>query len=180
VDNFKKAINFNDIRKRIETDKNQYAAKGKDWAGYVGVLPTVVSNFHRGKNPRNPSFEYILAVAYKTGKPVEWYLYGETPSGSDIIKEPAANYGSPEECSPENLHYFQMLKTILESDDEVTKAAIKANLVAFEQSITRAGELKEKLESIKSLSSRLSNVEKALNESGPGAGNCGEKVGNTG
>lgn len=175
--NFKNVINYNDIRVRIDIDKNEYSKSGKEWATYLGVEESTVSNFHRKNNPRNPSFEYILAVAYKTGKPVEWYLYGTQPPvlRTESVNESAESYtsGVGLEGALADLPYFQILKTILESDDEVTKKAIKANLEAFAESISRAGEIKKKLETIDSLNDRLLNIEKVLRDPGVADGESG-------
>lgn len=67
-------LNFNEIRKRIELDKNQY--KPGAWANKVGVSVNVVSNIH-GKTQQKPSLEYIIAVSIATGKSVDYYLWGK-------------------------------------------------------------------------------------------------------
>jgi len=67
-------LNFDVIRERIELDKTPY--KPGVWAKMVGVSANVVSNIH-GKTRQNPSLEYIIAVALATGKPVDYYLWGE-------------------------------------------------------------------------------------------------------
>lgn len=67
-------LNFEDIRKRIEIEKE--AHKQGSWAKFVGVPSNIVSNIH-GKIQQNPSFPYIISVALATGKSVDYYLWGE-------------------------------------------------------------------------------------------------------
>lgn len=165
-DFFKDALNYDEIRKRIELDKDQYAKKGKDWAKYIGLLPTAISNFHRKKNPRNPSFEYILAVSYKTKKPAEWYLYGipaEQEKQQEVVK---ADLDSerPEFCgtewTEEDILYCKQLKRILDSKHPVIIPMLVSNLAALEHLVN---EEKKKSRKIKNLEKRIEYLE-ALNE----------------
>jgi hypothetical protein len=54
--NFKEVINYNDIMQRIEIDKNKFSASGKEWANYLGVEESTVSNFHRKKKSKKSKF----------------------------------------------------------------------------------------------------------------------------
>ncbi len=67
-------LNFEDIRRRIETERNAY--KHGSWAKFVGVPSNIVSNIH-GKVQQKPSFPYIISVARATGKSVDYYLWGD-------------------------------------------------------------------------------------------------------
>ena len=78
-------LNFEDIRKRIEIEKNAF--RGGSWAKFVGVSPNIVSNIH-GKIQQKPSFTYIISVAKATGKSVDYYLWGDE-SGQSIKVEHA-------------------------------------------------------------------------------------------
>lgn len=160
---FKDALNYNEIRKRIEIDKDQYAKRGKDWAEYIGILPTAISNFHRKKNPRNPSFEYILAVAYKTKKPIEWYLYGTQEEGkpSDIkqtdlvVQEEFKLWGT--QLTDEDIIYCTQLKRIFDSKHPVIVPMIISNLAAFEHIVN---EEEKKDRKVKNLEKRIESLEK--------------------
>ena len=163
-EHFKDALNFDAIRKRIEIDKDQYAKRGKDWAEYIGILPTAISNFHRRKNPRNPSFEYILAVAYKTKKPIEWYLYGTTEEDekpSDIkqtdvvIQEESKPWGT--KWTDEDIIYCTQLKRIFDSKHPVIVPMIISNLAAFEHIVN---EEEKKDRKVKNLEKRIESLEK--------------------
>lgn len=74
-------LDFDAIRERIEEDKKPY--KPGVWANMVGVSVNIVSNVH-GKTNQNPSLEYIIAVSLATGKPVDYYLFGNT----EAVKSP--------------------------------------------------------------------------------------------
>jgi len=78
-------LNFEDIRKRIEIDKDAY--KQGSWAKFVGVQPNIVSNIH-GKIQQNPSFPYIISVAIATGKSVDYYLWGYHPEKKNTHGRP--------------------------------------------------------------------------------------------
>ena len=67
-------LNFDEIVKRIELDKDLY--KPSEWADKVGVAKNIISNVH-GKIKQKPSLEYIVAVSKATGKPVDYYLWGK-------------------------------------------------------------------------------------------------------
>jgi hypothetical protein len=101
-------LNYNEILNRIEAVKDEiYPEKktsNKKWANLVGISESLVSQLHPRK-PRKeikePSKEYIIAVARVTGKPVEWYLYGETESQG--IKDLTASYNTSE-ITPHAVH----------------------------------------------------------------------------
>ena len=69
-------LNFDEIRERIEIDKSQY--KAVRWAEFLKVSESLISNVHAKKKKQNPPLPYIIAVARFTGKPVEYYLYGDS------------------------------------------------------------------------------------------------------
>ena len=54
--------------------------KRSAWAEKVGVTINVVSNIHGASAKQNPSLNYILAVSIATGKPMDYYLWGEEPA----------------------------------------------------------------------------------------------------
>lgn len=126
------SLNYNDIKMRIELDKGHYS--GGEWANAVGLSRSSVSNIHGKKAIAKPSLEYIVSVSRFTGKPVEWYLYGKQPPPSPAERvseaEKTDTTGVDLGGSPENIPYFRMLKTILESDDDLTKEAVKTHLAA--------------------------------------------------
>lgn len=68
------SLNYAEILQRIEADMTKY--KPLQWAKSLGIGINVVSNYHGKSAKRNPSLEYVIAVAKFTGKPIEWYLYG--------------------------------------------------------------------------------------------------------
>jgi hypothetical protein len=147
IDNyFKNSLNYNEIRSRIEIDKDLFSNSGKEWANYIGVEESVVSNFHRKKNPRNPSFEYILAVAYKTQKPVEWYLYGDTRRMNDKPVDTPLPEGN-------NVHAFvpQAVREIFESDDESLKKSLIAHVEYLKSQAAVLKKQNEQFEEMKAL-----------------------------
>ncbi len=67
------------------------------WAEKVGVTINVASNIHGASSKQNPSLRYILAVSVATGKPMDYYLWGEDPNGlsrapADMIREGGTSY----------------------------------------------------------------------------------------
>ena len=185
VDNFKSALNYDEIRRRIELDKNEYSKTSKDWAIYIGVEESAVSNFHRKKDPRKPSFEYVLAVAYKTQKPAEWYLYGHPDPEPAMLSEPQKPYmkdaNRPSFCdstwSDDDIRHCKQLKKILDSKHPVIVPAIISNLAAFEHSVTSEKErtvesddlkagMKKKSNEIKELKKRILHLEALTDPAG--------------
>jgi hypothetical protein len=70
-------LNYDKILRRIDEDKARY--KVGEWAEMMEMSIGSVSNIH-GKSSRiNPSIEYVVKVARKMCKPVDWYLYGTYP-----------------------------------------------------------------------------------------------------
>ena len=132
-------FNYSEIKARIEIDKDQY--KVGEWAKNVGMSVPSISNIH-GKSSRiNPSLEYVIAVARFTGKPVEWYLYGDAKPEVHLVKEPSAPYDCGEHWSDEDIHRCKQLKKILDSNHPIIKPAIISNLDAFEHGIDQANNI---------------------------------------
>jgi len=150
-------LNFDEIRKRIESDKDQY--KPGIWAGHVGESINVISNIHGKAGRHNPSLQYIIAVAKFTQKPIEWYLYGETVKPLTISETPSG-YGScadsldnwPDEIK----NACRQMKKILDSDHPVIRPALLSNLAAFEYSVDKE---KSQDEEIKKINKRLKRLE---------------------
>lgn len=76
-------LNYNEIRTRIEKDKNKF--KPGKWAENIGVSPATISNVH-GKSKQNPSLEYVIAVAKFTKKSIEYFLWGEEENSEADIE----------------------------------------------------------------------------------------------
>lgn len=68
-------IDFEAVTRRIEKEMKGYRRTA--WAEKVGVTINVVSNIHGAGSKQNPSLNYILAVSVATGKPMDYYLWGE-------------------------------------------------------------------------------------------------------
>ena len=81
-------LNFDEIVKRIELDKDRY--KPSEWADKVGVAKNIISNVH-GKIKQKPSLEYIVAVSKATGKPVDYYLWGKEFNKPQSIENDSNN-----------------------------------------------------------------------------------------
>lgn len=81
-------LNFDEIIKRIELDKDPY--KPSEWADKVGVAKNIISNVH-GKIKQKPSLEYIVAVSKATGKPVDYYLWGKEFNKPQSIENDSDN-----------------------------------------------------------------------------------------
>ena len=89
------ALDFKAITRRIEKVMAGYRRSA--WAEKVGVTINVVSNIHGASSRQNPSLNYILGVSVATGKPMDYYLWGEDPtkpSGpqANIIRENGISY----------------------------------------------------------------------------------------
>lgn len=119
---------YEKIRQRIELDMAGH--KPADWARKVGVRINVVSNVH-GKSQRNPSMLYVLAVARATGKPPEWYLYGETPAARPVNPEETRAEGN---LDPDLLAKIsRILDSEAAEDLRAAVAAILARIAINEQ-----------------------------------------------
>jgi len=70
-------LDFDQIRERIDNEKE--GLRPSEWAQKIGVRPNVVTNIH-GKTKQKPSLEYIVAVSLATGRPVDYFLFGEASS----------------------------------------------------------------------------------------------------
>jgi hypothetical protein len=158
-------LNYSEIKTRIEADKAQY--KVKKWAELVGSSIATISNIHGKKGKVKPSIEYIVAVSRATGKPVEWYLYGEEKNGQRV-KEAPCEYNPDRdpmhEWPPEVKKACHQLKNILLSNHPVIKPALLSNLAAFEHSIEKE---KEQDEKIKKVSKRVRELENAMKRGQP-------------
>lgn len=86
---FDLGLDYNAIRQRIEIDKADI--RPSDWARKVGVSLAAVSNIHSPGTLQPPSLQYVIAVARATGKPLEWYLYGELQEAEAKTSGPSAN-----------------------------------------------------------------------------------------
>ena len=181
-------LDFDEIRKRIELVKAD--VKPSTWAKYLVVSKNIVTNIH-GETKQRPSLEYIVAVARFTGKPVEWYLYGDqnpTDKGTNLISEPHSALNAdkkPHFCGPDwtddDVRYCKQLKKILDSKNPVIVPAIISNLAAFEYSVTdekrkskeiddlKSG-MKQKSGEIKDLKKRLVHLEELTDPAGPSTG----------
>ena len=124
-------LNPNEIRNRIELDKDQYGSS--EWAQKLGVSPNVVSNIHGKSKNHDPSLQYVVAVARFTGKPIEWYLYGQ--GSQESAKCPTCGNWSDEVRDA-----CRKLQEIMEFGDDVAKETILNNLDLIRRGMTkRAG-----------------------------------------
>ncbi len=163
-------LDYNKIMGRINACKAEiYPEKktdNKKWAALVGVSESLVSQLHPKKQntkTKEPSLEYILAVARVTGKSIEWYLYGENWDRAESAA-PAANPAKdfPPAHWPEEMRRAcrQMQKIFLSDyDHDVIKPALMATLAAYEASIDN--ELLHTTE-IKELQERLHILEETI------------------
>ncbi|MEI7636376.1 MAG: hypothetical protein WCJ37_03670 [Syntrophus sp. (in: bacteria)] len=184
-------IRIGDVKDGIYKEKK---TRNKKWAELIGVSESLVSQLHPQK-PRveikEPSLEYIIAVANKTGKPPEWYLYGDMPTTdkeNNLISEPHSAFDAnrkPHFCGPDwtddDIRYCKQLKKILDSKNEVIVPAIISNLAAFEHSVTeekrkskeiddlKSG-MKKKSSEMKDLKKRLMHLEELTDPAGPNTG----------
>ena len=153
-------LNFKEILRRIQTVKDEiYQEKktgNKKWANLVGISESLVSQLHP-KKPRKeikePSLEYVTAVARVTEKPYEWYLYGEKEPHS--IHEPIT-YNKPEEhhckfcgdMTDEIKALCKKVKEIMESGHTIAVKALESNIDAFEDSVKQAKEIEKLKETV--------------------------------
>ena len=147
------SLNFDEIRKRIEIDKSQY--KPGEWAKLIGLSKQNISNIHGKAGKYEPSLQYIIAVARATGKPVEWYLYGE--KASLRIQEPPDSYDKRkarhcEFCgnmSEEVKELCKKVKEIIESKNIVFASVLKTIIAVFDQYKYEGKEKREPLRKLK-------------------------------
>lgn len=127
-------LDFDEIRKRIDADKGRTG--NNQWAEHIKVSQSLISQIHpqkKGNVPKMPSLEYVIAVSRATGRPVEWYLYGNAERTNP---EAAFMCG----WTPEIQEACRTVKKILESGDQKTVAALQQNIEAFETSVKRLDE----------------------------------------
>jgi transcriptional regulator with XRE-family HTH domain len=146
------SLDYKEIKKRIETDKSHFKA-GK-WSELTGVSKNTISNIHGKAGKHNPSLQYIIAVARVTGKPVEWYLYGD--KAAPRIHEQTGTYGRQEHpchfCGdmPDNIKALcKSMKEIVESNHPVIVPALMSNLEAFKYSVKKEQKQDEDLRKLK-------------------------------
>ncbi len=150
------SLNYDEIRKRIEIDKARY--KVKKWSELTGTSRNVISNIHGKAGKHNPSLQYIIAVARATGKPVEWYLYGEVQRFPALIEEPHMPYQvlDPDDPRfwPEDVkNICKKVKKIIESKSPFFVLALQVVVATFEQYIYSG---REKRASIKQINDMIS------------------------
>jgi hypothetical protein len=141
-------LNFDEIRKRIEIDIGQL--KPGKWAEIIGLSPQNISNVHGEARKNQPSLQYIIAVAKYTGKPIEWYLYGDRPAVDALVAKPAGQYHSERhqcrfcgDMSEEIKDICKKVKKILESHHPSAVPALLSNIAAFEDSVKQVEEIEE-------------------------------------
>lgn len=166
-------LNYNEIRDRIALDIGN--KRPTDWAEFIGVTNSLISNVHGKSKKQNPPLPYIIAVARKIGKPIEWYLYGEKqsvqfaaetrpeyrPGQSSAADDPLAG------CSEEIRKACLKLKDIYESKDEVIVPALQANLAAFHDSIGRRITIKKLGEDLDHLKREVQHLKELNDPAGP-------------
>lgn len=129
------SLDFDKIKERIEHERDDMIPS--KWAIKVGVSINVVTNIH-GKTNQKPSLEYVVAVARATGKPVDWYLYGEPYQPSKIMEssvyKTARQPECPIDCGDELRDICRDVKYVMEEDGDFADA-LKANIKAFRKSV---------------------------------------------
>ncbi len=136
---FDLSLNYDDIRIRLEDAMSGY--KPAQWAKYIGVSVNIIANIH-GKVKQPPSLQYIIAVARKTGRPVEWYLYGEE---SDAMSNCSIG------CDEDLMDLCRKVKAIIESKTHWADS-LRSNIKSFKKGLDND----KKMEI---LDQRLKNVE---------------------
>lgn len=99
-------IDYDSVRIRIEQEMEPY--KPSQWAEKVGVAKNVVSNIH-GTTRQNPSFQYIISVSRATGKPVDYFLFGDRFAGGEKslnIEDPKVDFALQGGWRPMSLEQF--------------------------------------------------------------------------
>lgn len=157
-------LDYGKIRKRIDIDIGD--TRPKDWAKRTGVSINVVSNIHGKSGKHYPSLQYIIAVSRVTGKPVEWYLYGEKPENHTVhnvadSRTQYVAYPDSLDTLPEDIkNACRQVRDILLSDHPVIKPALLSNLAAFKHSVEKE---KSQDEKIRGLNKRLKFLENRHN-----------------
>lgn len=124
-------MNLEEIRARIEKEKDSYSKR--EWISLTGVTPQIIGNIH-GVTRQNPSLEYVIAVAVAVGKPISYFLWGDSGPRS-----------KPQNCCLVDLKHFQRhskrfdlhqkLDDILTSKEQRTMEAIELNINEFHEKI---------------------------------------------
>jgi hypothetical protein len=159
------SLNYKEIIARIEAEMEGF--KVSKWAKFLGVNKNVISNFHGKSSRRNPSMEYIITISLKTGKPIEWYLWGKKAEQESITKEKLSDqferrdYDRNEELSS----IINSVREIYFSNDEMKKSFLRAcmNGLILKFSTTKIdNDLKEIKKYLKNITRSL----KTTNEAG--------------
>jgi hypothetical protein len=139
-------LNIREILGRIETVKDEiYPEKktgNKKWANLVSVSESLISQLHPRK-PRNeikePSLEYIIAVARATKKPIEYYLYGDSTQmpTSVAIEKPPDNTNS--EDSTEKVIAQKILAVLTDIKNANLNGVVNDKLDLMDQKLDICG-----------------------------------------
>jgi len=102
--------------------------------------------------------EYIIAVSKATGKPIEWYLYGN--EAITVPMQLAVGQNTPTDdfnSWPEEIQFAcRLLREIMLSNHPVIKPALQSNLAAYRYSLDKEVSQDEE---IRNLSRRLKLLE---------------------
>ena len=136
------SLNYTEICARIEADMGNI--RPSIWADKIKVSINVVSNIHGEKGNRHPSIEYAVAVSRATGKPIEWYLFGDShanPAIAEVNKNYKSNNTLMYDWPEEHLRACRLLKEILDSGDDKAIGAILFNLEATKGTVRKNSQI---------------------------------------
>jgi len=131
------SLDFDEIRERIDLDRVAY--KPTEWAKFVGVSKNIVTNIH-GNTRQKPSLEYVVAVARSVGKPIEWYLFGDSSCATSSADSSDFMNGWTQEVKTA----CGLVKEIIESGDKIIVPALLTSLPAMRAAVEGNRGLEEK------------------------------------
>ena len=135
-------LNYDEIRARISQDKGKL--RHKEWAEKIQVSPSLIAQIHPkviSQSTKQPSLEYVIAVALYTGKSIRWYLFGK--EGPPPLRVPPEGPGGiwhhpllKDPCfwnkwTPESVEVCSKVKRILDSDHPHVKPLLLTGVDCF-------------------------------------------------
>jgi transcriptional regulator with XRE-family HTH domain len=144
-------IRFSEFASNINAliDK-EYAGNKKDFSKAINVHYDSVRRWCNGESL--PDGANLLLIHEKYNASIDWLLTGKDP-GEALISA----------WAPETQEACRKVKTILESNDKTTAAALHMNINAFEQSIERFDENKKLKGDVEKLKREVNHIKKLNN-----------------
>lgn len=145
-------LDFQAIMARINKEKDK--CERGEWRKKINVSSKIITNVH-GKVEQKPSIEYIIAVARGTGRPIEYYLWGDEENQNEI----RLSMGGKSLDKNKNISdLLESARRVLNSGHPMAVEALERNIKYFAHAIEIEDRLSVAETSIKEMRKEFDNL----------------------